>query len=150
MFILSSKPEDYNMLEERYYMQANLIESLQRDHARIASELKYMEEENYNFQLARDSDAKNAQSQKAEINRLKKQLKEKDQKALTGYRGLGKTEERSKGDIDENEIRRIQEQKDQIIAQKDKTIQELNKKLNVNFLLFFYKTLGEDEHRNER
>jgi len=123
------KPEDYNMLEERYYMQANLIESLQRDHARLASDLKYMEEENYNFQLQRDTDAKNAQSQKAEINRLKKQIKDKEQKALQGYRGLGKTDA-AKGEIDENEIRRIQEQKDQVIAQRDKTIEELRQKLN--------------------
>mmetsp|Transcript_17287 Transcript_17287/g.15185 ORF Transcript_17287/g.15185 Transcript_17287/m.15185 type:complete len:146 (+) Transcript_17287:481-918(+) len=43
------KAEDYNQLEERYYMQVGMIETLQRDHARLSQEIKYLEEQNYNL-----------------------------------------------------------------------------------------------------
>ena len=49
-----SNPEDYNMLEERYYMQVNLIETLQRDHARLAAEIKQLEDENYSLKVLSD------------------------------------------------------------------------------------------------
>jgi hypothetical protein len=43
--------EDYNALEEKFYMQVNLIEGLQRENARLANDLKYLEEQNYNLQV---------------------------------------------------------------------------------------------------
>jgi len=126
------KPEDYNMLEERYYQQGNLIETLQRDHARITSEIKYLEEENYNLRVAKDHESKVVQNQKSEISKLKKQVKDKDQKLQNAYKAelsgynrnaFLKNEERSKADIDDHELKRQ-------LEQKDKTIEDLRHKLN--------------------
>ena len=126
------KPEDYNLLEERYYQQGNLIETLQRDHARIGSEIKYLEEENYNLRVAKDHESKVVQNQKSEISKLKKQVKDKDQKLQNAYKAelsgynrnaFLKNEDRSKADIDDHELKRQ-------LEQKDKTIDDLRHKLN--------------------
>jgi hypothetical protein len=45
------KLEDYNALEEKFYMQVNLIENLQREISRLSNDLKYLEEQNYNLQV---------------------------------------------------------------------------------------------------
>jgi len=132
------KPEDYNMLEERYYQQGSMIETLQRDHARIGSEIKYLEEENYNLRVAKDHESKTIQVQKSEISKLKKLVKEKDQKLsnaykaeLSGYHRTGYPKN-EKGDHDEHELRRQLEQKEQALIQRDKTIDDLKQKLNGN------------------
>ena len=59
----------------------NLLETmdeLKRENQRLAAELKYLEDQNYNFQIQRDLDSKALQKNSSDIARLKKLLKEKD------------------------------------------------------------------------
>lgn len=55
-----------------------LINQLRRDNERLAAEIKFLEDQNCNILVERDLEAKNAQKSTAELNRLKKKLKEKE------------------------------------------------------------------------
>lgn len=55
---MNRKPEDYNSLEEKFYEQNEMIEALQRDHSRLDSELKYLEDQNNNLQVKRNPSEK--------------------------------------------------------------------------------------------
>lgn len=56
----------------------DIIDELKRENQRLAAELKYLEDQNYNFQIQRDLDQKAIQKSSSELARLKKILKEKD------------------------------------------------------------------------
>jgi hypothetical protein len=83
------KVEDYNALEEKYYMQTNLLESIQKDLAQYKQIIKYLEEENNAIKSEKDKEDKQKKSNVTELTRLKKQVKEKDQeihKLVTYYK----------------------------------------------------------------
>ena len=45
------KIEDYNALEERYYMQTNMIDSLQKEVTHYKQVVKYLEDENNSLKV---------------------------------------------------------------------------------------------------
>ena len=168
---LTSKPEDYNALEERYLMQTSLIETLQRDHARLSNDIKYLEDENYKIQVlmsliylyhisiflyliiscckplttikvARDQEANTNQKQQSELVRLRKQLKDAKNQ-LNAKLDIAsmynknappqKTDDKAK-DSAVNDLKRKLADKEQSLSQKDRTIEDLQQKLNVTFI----------------
>jgi len=135
------KPEDYNSLEEKFYEQNEMIEALQRDHSRLDSELKYLEDQNNNLQVGRELDSKTIQKLKNEVAKLKKAVNEKEPikyvpPPQTNYKGevIPRSgilkDPKSKTEIDDSEMKKQLEQKDQVIAQRERMIDDLRNKLS--------------------
>jgi len=53
------KLEDYNALEEKFYMQTNLLDSLQKDLAQYKQIVKYLEDENNALKEYKEREEKN-------------------------------------------------------------------------------------------
>jgi len=90
---------------------------------------------------------------------LKKIIKEKDMikmqqqilpKPDSTSRGILKSDSKSRGDIDDSEWKRLLEQKEQILLQREKTIEEYRQKLNVSIkildsLSYFFQEKSNNE-----
>jgi len=141
------QPEDYNHLEEKFYQQNETIEALHRDHSRLDSELKYLEDQNNNLQVSRELDSKKIQKLKNEVSKLKKYITEIENNtgrrpmppSATNYKGetlvlprsgILKNDPKSKAEIDDSEWKKQLEQKDQVISQRERIIDDLRNKLS--------------------
>lgn len=118
--------EEINQLEEKYYMQNNLIDTLQRDNNRLLMDVKELERQCMMLQQDKEIDAKNYQKKNAELNRMRKHLKEKE-KLLN--KKIVESRKPTKG-LGERESKAEDEEILKILAEKDAEIEKLEKIIN--------------------
>ena len=108
-------------LEERLYMQETLIDTLRKDNERLAGAIRELEMQNMQIAHESELEIQDLKKKAAELNRVKKQLREKEKQIvkMTLDGNIAKGKGGGKGD---EEIRAI-------LAEKDALIDKLDNKL---------------------
>lgn len=70
--------EDFNILEEKYYAQNNMIESLRKDNTELASAIKMIQEDMNTMQAQKNKSEQNIHRLNGEIQRLNRVIRDKD------------------------------------------------------------------------
>lgn len=125
---MSRDAEQVAKLEEKLYMQKTLIDTLQRDNERLADALREFELQNMQIMQDNEFDQKKLQSKIAELNRVKKLLRDKEKqlnKKVLDSRIMVRARSAKNDQIENDEEIRA------MIAEKDALIEKLEKKISV-------------------